>query len=79
MPSPNRESSKIAYTRWEPLEASTPEDVEATSNHNNNNAGDVLPFHHFEQELQIESSFWIKLHSVVGPTIICFKGCFEII
>ena len=55
MPSPNRESSKIAYTRWEPLEASTtPEDVEATSN-NNNNAGDDVPFHLFEQEDQRES------------------------
>ena len=51
MPSPKRESgSKIAYTRWEPLEAST-EDLEASTNttttNNNNN---VVPFHHFEEE-----------------------------
>ena len=47
MPSPKRESgSKIAYTRWEPLEAST-EDLEASTNTNNNN---VVPFHHFEEE-----------------------------
>ena len=53
MPSPNREiGSKIAYTRWEPLEA-TSEDVEeatCTHNNNNNNNNNGIPFHHFEED-----------------------------
>ena len=45
MPSPNRggDDSKIAYTRWEPLEASR-EDPETAVNNNS------LPFHQFEEE-----------------------------
>ena len=63
MPSPKRDSgSKIAYTRWEPLEAAT-EDVEATSlnNNNNNNGNGSVPFHHFEQETEQQSTSKLRL------------------
>lgn len=45
MPSPNRDgnTSRIAYTRWEPLVA---EDAEASENNN-------VEFHHFQEESQV--------------------------